>query len=62
MDHTQLLNRMEHRLDKIEKKLDQHLAITSAHTADMSWIKGYIKLSLLALISLTGAIVTIIFT
>ncbi len=37
------LHTIDKRLDKIETKLDEHLKISATNTADISWIKGFIK-------------------
>lgn len=46
------------RLSKIEAKLDKHLEKTVRNEQDTAWIKGYIKFSITAIISLTVGIVT----
>lgn len=60
MDHNELAKRIESRLDKIENKLDKHLEIYAENTADIRWIKGYIKISITALIAISGTIITIV--
>lgn len=54
-------NQIDQRLSRIEDKLDKHLNLTSANQADISWIKGYVKLSITALISLTAGLLKLVF-
>ena len=61
MNHEELAARLEHRLDKIEDKLDKHLVINASQEADLKWIKGYIRFSIVALISLGGTVATTLF-
>ena len=61
MDHEQLAKRLEHRLDKIETKLDRYLEISAAQEADIKWVKGYIKVSLSALVAVATGLITTIF-
>lgn len=61
MDHEQLLIKLEKRLDKIEHKLDVHLELVSQHRTEISWIKGYIKLSLSALLAISTGVISTIF-
>lgn len=44
-EHEELAARIEHRLAKIEEKLDKHLESVTKHSADISWVKGYIRIS-----------------
>lgn len=47
------------RLDRIEAKLDSHLAQLAKHDADLTWVRGYVKTSITSIISLTiGLIIT----
>ena len=61
MDHEELASRLEQRLDKIEKKLDKHLEVSTVNAADISWVKGYIKISISAILAVIAGLVTAIF-
>ncbi len=61
MNHEELANRLEKRLERIEEKLDNYLQVASTNKADISWVKGYIKVSLSALIAVTAGVITTIF-
>ena len=54
----ELAKRIETRIDRLENKIDKHLEQTSAHAADIQWIRGYIRISIMAFVSLTGGLVT----
>ena len=54
MDNENLIKK----LDRIESKLDKHLATLSKHEADLMWVRGYIKTSVAALLSLTLGIIS----
>lgn len=58
---TDIAIRLEARLNIIEKKLDAHLEKVTKHEADLKWVQGYIKVSLVALITIGGAIATTLF-
>ena len=61
MTNEELENRIEKRLDVIEKKLDKHLELVSLNKADISWVKGYVKISITTIFSLVaGMIATVI--
>ena len=61
MNHEELYTRLEHRLDRIEDKLDQHLRATSGHESDLKWLQGYVRLSMVLFITLAGAVATALF-
>jgi len=61
MDHQDLANIIEKRLDRLETKLDKHLEQTAEHHADLVWVRGYIRTSIMALITLAGGVLTTIF-
>ena len=47
------------RLDRIEAKLDSHLATLAKHDDDLTLVRGYVKTSITSMISLAiGLIVT----
>jgi hypothetical protein len=46
-------------LDRIERKLDQHIDRISATEESMRWVKGSIKLSITVLIAAVGWLVNI---
>lgn len=61
MDHHELLDRLadkfDERCDRLEAKLDRYSEVSSKNTADLRWVKGYIKLSLTAILGIiTSAI------
>lgn len=58
MDHEELAERLEARLDKIEAKLDRHIQVTTENEVDLRWVKGSIKLALSMIVGLVGAMVT----
>lgn len=61
MDHEKLAQRLEHRLDKIEEKLDLYLNMSHAQEADLRWVKGYIRISLTAMITLGAGLIAALF-
>ena len=61
MHNRELVERVEQRLDNIESKLDKHLEQVSTNKADISWIKGHIKISVTTTIALVTGLVTTIF-
>ena len=61
MNHEELYTRLEHRLDRIEDKLDKHLRATAGHDSDLRWLQGYVKISVAWFIALSGAIATALF-
>ena len=68
MNYDQLAEHIDKKIDqitdrvsRIEDKLDRYLEQQSEQKADISWIKGYIKVSVSTLLALsTGLITTII--
>ena len=61
MDHEELAKRLETRLDKIETKLDRYLEMNAHQEADIKWVKGYIKVSLSAIVAISAGLITTIF-
>lgn len=66
--NEKLGERLERRLDRIEEKLDKFLereaiqeAQLSSQASDINWVKGYIKFSVSAIITIVGGVVTLIF-
>lgn len=59
-NNEELAIRLEKRLDKIEEKLDRYLELNHKHEADITWVKGYIKLSISLIITILGGLVTTI--
>ena len=53
--------RIEDRLDRIEKKLDDSLTQMSTNSADIGWVKGYIKTSVAFITALTAGVITSLF-
>jgi hypothetical protein len=51
---------LNRRLDRIEEKLDKHLEQVSTNTADIQWIRGYVRLSGILIVSLLGGVATTI--
>ncbi len=49
------------RLDRIEQKLDDSLQQMSTNSADISWVKGYIKTSVAFITALTAGVLTSLF-
>lgn len=58
MDHNELAQRLERRLDRIEEKLDSHLTSMSTNKADIQWVKGYIRLSLSTMVAIIAGVIT----
>lgn len=61
MDHEELATRLERRIDRLEAKLDKFLELENSNRADLNWVKGYIKLSLSAIIGLITGLATVVF-
>jgi hypothetical protein len=53
--------RLEERLDRIETKLDTYLETASTNKADITWLKGSVKILITGLISVFSLIVNYIF-
>ena len=67
MNHEELANRLEHRLERIEDKLDRNLEVVALNrtgvaknTTDVSWIKGYVKISITSLLGLASGVILIL--
>lgn len=60
MNHEELAKRLEKRLDIIEDKLDTYLSVVSTNKTDLLWVKGYIKMSLTALVGVGMAVLSLI--
>jgi len=58
VNHEELAKRVDKRLDKIEDKLDKHLELVSKHEADIGWMRGYVRTSLMFITSLTIGLIT----
>lgn len=50
------LRKIDARLDRIEQKLDSHLDRVSKNEADISWIKGHVKIVTTLAIAVLGTI------
>ena len=61
MNHDELADRLEKRLDKIESKLDRHLVQVSTNEADLNWVKGYIRISTTMLTAMVVSVGSLIF-
>jgi hypothetical protein len=57
-EHEELARRVDERLDRIETKLDKYLEALSRQEADLTWVKGYIRTSVSALIALALGVIT----
>ncbi len=57
-EHEELAKRVDARLDRIEAKLDAYLATLAKNENDLTWVRGYIKISVSAIISLAIGVVT----
>lgn len=53
---------IEDRLVRIENKLDKFLEMTAHQEADIKWVKGYIKLSISAIVAIIGAGASVVFS
>lgn len=61
MNHEELAEKLERRLERIEDKLDRHLENVTKNSAEIGWIKGYVKISFTAILALiTGAVINIL--
>ena len=61
MNHDELAERLEKRLDNIEKKLDNSLEQMTVNKTDINWLKGYVKSSIAFLVTLSAGVVTSLF-
>lgn len=60
-NQEELVQRIEHRIDRLEEKLDKYLELMHHQEADIKWVKGYIKLSLSLIVTIiTGLVSTLI--
>lgn len=57
----EMVQEMHRRFDKLEAKLDTYAEQTTAAKQDLQWLKGYVKVSLSALIALGGALISAAF-
>lgn len=55
MNHEELQNRIDHRFDRIEDKLDRALETQSGHAESLQWVRGFIKIQLTWILGLTAA-------
>ncbi len=67
MDITPKLDALEHRLDRIETKLDNHFdRVSKAESAvaetkrDIEWLRGHVKLATVIFLGVTGALGTLL--
>ncbi len=60
MNHEELANRLEKRLDNIETKLDRYLEKMAENSTDVNWVKGYIKITLTTLTAMAVGVITTI--
>jgi hypothetical protein len=58
MNHTELAERLEKRLNDIEAKLDKHLERSIKNETDLNWVRGHIRNSVVLMITLIGGVVT----
>ena len=58
MNHTELAERLEKRLNDIEAKLDKHLEKSIKNETDLTWVRGHIRNSVVLMITLIGGVVT----
>lgn len=56
MQHDDLIDHLNRRFDRLEEKLDDYQVKTIETKQDVTWLKGYVKVSLSALVTLGGAI------
>lgn len=59
MDMQELHERMDRKLDRIEDKLDQHLDRIAKTEADISWMRGHIKIIVTLATSLISGVIAI---
>lgn len=58
LEHEELARRLESRLDKIESKLDKYLESANSNSADLKWVKGYIRVSVGLFVSVFAGLLT----
>lgn len=61
MNHEELLAVLDKRLDKIEEKLDKHLAIVASNSTSIDWLRGSIKILTTFIFSLAGGVILALF-
>lgn len=54
-------NSIKARLDRIEDKLDRYLEKSAQQDVEIKWVKGYIKVSISAIIAIAGALASVLF-
>lgn len=60
MNHEQIVGEINKRIDKLETKIDGYFEKEMANFVDIKWIKGYIRFSLVALLTVGAALVPVI--
>lgn len=61
MNHEDLSKQINQRFDRLEDKIEEYAKLTTANETNLQWVKGYIKLSLSAMIALAAGVVTTLF-
>ena len=56
-NNKELLEKIEHRFDRLESRLEEFTKSSVQNQVDMNWVKGYIKVSITMLISIITALV-----
>jgi ribosome-associated translation inhibitor RaiA len=54
MELIDLQQHIDKRIDKLEKKLDRHIEVTTTNAADLAWVKGSVKISITLAIAMIG--------
>ena len=57
MDHEELLKKIEERIDRLEQSLRPHFERAASQDTDIKWIKGWIKVSLTAIMAIVSSII-----
>jgi len=61
LNHEELYQKLDSRLTRIENKLDTYLENSIKNTTNITWLQGYVKVSLSLFITLIGATATALF-
>lgn len=61
MEIKQLQAHVDSRFDRIEAKLDQYTTETTKNTNDLTWVKGYVRISISIFITIISYVASQLF-
>ena len=61
-EFNQMKDELNGRFDKIEEKLDKALEVSNTNKNDISWMKGFAKISITIITTIISGLVGLFFT